>query len=130
MVTFMSRYPDGVAGMGLLLLRISCALGAFSAHLRLLLPMRFSALAFTAAIVIALTLALGFGARAAALLLLGATLSAPLAANGSIALIIAHAGCCAALALLGPGAYSIDANVYGRRVIRFESRPRHRKKGE
>jgi hypothetical protein len=34
--------------------------------------------------------------------------------------MIARACGCAALGLLGPGAYSIDANVFGRRVIRLE----------
>jgi hypothetical protein len=36
--------------------------------------------------------------------------------------MIALACGCAALGLLGPGAYSIDANVFGRRVIRLEPR--------
>jgi hypothetical protein len=36
--------------------------------------------------------------------------------------MIARACGCVALGLLGPGAYSIDANVFGRRVIRLEPR--------
>jgi hypothetical protein len=36
--------------------------------------------------------------------------------------MIARACAFAALGLLGPGAYSIDASVFGRRVIRLEPR--------
>jgi putative oxidoreductase len=122
MVTFMSRYPDGAAGAGLLLLRIACAFGVFSAPLRLLLPMRLSAFSFAAAIVFALAIVLGFGTRTVALLLVAATSSAAVAGDANVALIIAHAGSCAALALLGPGAYSIDANTFGRSVVRFKPR--------
>jgi hypothetical protein len=128
MVTFLSRFPDGAAGAGLLLLRIACAFGAFSAHLRWLLPLRLSVPASTVAIAIALAIVLGFGTRTTALLLAAATVSAALTGGGNIALIIAHAGSCAALALLGPGAYSIDANAFGRRVVQFKPRGRDGKK--
>jgi hypothetical protein len=72
---------------------------------------------------IALALALGFGTRAVAILLAAAALAAVPTLGADLALIvIAHAGSCCALALLGPGAYSIDARVFGRLVVRFESR--------
>lgn len=126
----MSRYPDGIAGAGLLVLRFACAVGAFSAHFRLLLPIRPWGLAFAATLIVAVALIVGFGTRTAALLLVAATISVAFATGRNDALVIAHAACCAALALLGPGAYSIDANVFGRRVIRFEPRPRDDSKGK
>ena len=71
----------------------------------------------------ALTLALGFGTRIVAFVLAAATMAAAfMTGNDSALTMIARACGCAALGLLGPGAYSIDANVFGRRVIRLEPR--------
>jgi putative oxidoreductase len=130
MVKFLSRYPDGGAGAGLLLLRFSCALVAYPVLVRLPLPPPVLGLAWIPAAVIALTLALGFATRAVALLLAATALSAVPTLRVDMAfIVIAHAGCGGALALLGPGAYSIDARVFGRQVIRFESRgPRSRER--
>lgn len=130
MVKFLSRYPDGGAGVALLLLRFSCALVAYPVLERLPLPASVLGLALIPAAVMALALALGFGTRVVALLLVATALAVvpKLGVDGAF-IVIAQAGCSGALALLGPGAYSIDARVFGRQVIRFEPRgPRSKEK--
>ena len=130
MVKFLSRYPDGGPGAGLLLLRFSCALVAYPVLARLPLPPPVLRLVLLPAAVGALALALGFRTRTLALLLAVTALAAvPTLGPDGAFIVIAHAGGCGALVLLGPGAYSIDARVFGRQVIRFESRsPGSRKK--
>ena len=117
------RYPDGLFGVALLLLRLSYAALAFPALARLwpapsiTVPMGFCA----AAIVLALVS--GFGVRAAALLLAAALAIAIGGAHGDLIwFLVGCTGGAVALALLGPGAWSIDAHLYGRRVIRLEPR--------
>jgi uncharacterized membrane protein YphA (DoxX/SURF4 family) len=117
----MSRYPDGIAGIALVLLRLACAWIAFLVIARL----PFSQLAPKASIVVsaafALALALGFGTRIVAFGCAAAAIAAAFMVGSDSAMtMIARACGCAALGLLGPGAYSIDAKVFGRRVIRIE----------
>jgi len=123
MMKSLSRYPDAAAGIALVLLRLACAWIAFLVIARL----PFSQFSPNASIVVsvafALTLALGFGTRIVAFVLAAATIAtAFMTGNDSALSMIARACGCAALGLLGPGAYSIDANVFGRRVIRLEPR--------
>ena len=54
--------------------------------------------------------------------LLGALAALLMNDNGDTLHLLACAGCVGALALLGPGAFSIDAKWYGRRVIRLVGR--------
>lgn len=109
-------YPDGVTGAALLLMRLSYALIAFSWLAR---PWPVAALC----VVVILALATGFGTRVAAALLVLALISSLLAARGEAFLLLAaSAGGAGALVLLGPGAYSIDAHRFGRRVIRVDPR--------
>ena len=117
------RYPDGLFGIALLLLRLSYAAIAYPALARLwpspsnLVPVALCA------VLVAVALLLGFGARAAGLLLVLALAAGFAGASGELAwFLLACAGGAAALVLLGPGAYSIDAHLYGRRVIRLEPR--------
>jgi uncharacterized membrane protein YphA (DoxX/SURF4 family) len=117
------RYPDGSAGIALLLLRSSCALTAFPA-LAYLRPASAGGNAATiVSSMIAMALVAGFSVRMAALLL-GAALVADLfSVSGKLALFfLSLAGGAGALVLLGAGAYSLDALRYGRRVIRLELR--------
>jgi len=123
MVKSLSRHPDGGSGVALALLRVSCALIAFPALARLPLPNLSSALATILSAVLALTLVTGIGAKVFAFLLDGITLADVLTLRGDLELMmIAGAAACTALVLLGPGAYSIDAIIYGRRVIRLDVR--------
>lgn len=111
-------FPQGGPGVGLLLLRVSAV-----ASIHWLSP------ADAHWIVITLALALGLG--------LLAGLMTPLVCIASVALLLAMA-CTStrvpllagtalalqlvALFLLGPGAYSIDARLYGRRIVELGRR--------
>ncbi len=123
MMRTFSRYPDGAAGIALVLLRLACAWIALLVIARLPFP-RFSP---NASIVVstafALAVALGFGTRIVAFVVAATAIATAFMTGSDSALtMIARACGCAALGLLGPGAYSIDANAFGRRVIRLEPR--------
>jgi uncharacterized membrane protein YphA (DoxX/SURF4 family) len=107
----------------LLLLRLSTAAVVYPTLARLW-PVSAGVVPIAlAATMLGLALASGFGARAAALLLALALLMSTAGAHGDMAwFLIACAGGAVALVLLGPGAWSIDAHLYGRRVIRLEPR--------
>jgi uncharacterized membrane protein YphA (DoxX/SURF4 family) len=126
MVTkFLSRYPDGAAGIALVLLRLACAWIAILAIEDLPFPQVSpnASMVVAAAFAFAFALVLGLGTRIAAFVLAAAAIATAFMSGSHVALtMIARACGCAALGLLGPGAYSIDANVFGRRVIRLEPR--------
>ena len=123
MVKSLSRYPDGAAGVALVLLRLACAWIAFLVIARLPLPQFSPNASMVVSAALALALALGFGTRIVAFVFTAAAIATAFMTGSDSALtMIAHACGCAALGLLGPGAYSIDANVFGRRVIRLEPR--------
>jgi len=70
-----------------------------------------------------LLLLAGFATRLAALVLGAAVLLAlPLSTTVQQLLLAGHVGGCAAIALLGPGAYSADARRHGHRVIHLRTR--------
>ena len=120
---WLSRYPDGVAGIGLVLLRLACAWVALLA----IAPLQLLRLSTDASTVIAAALAfatlVGLYTRTAAFLSVAAALAGAFVSGSDTAeAMLARACGCAALGLLGPGAYSIDANIFGRRVIRLEPR--------
>jgi hypothetical protein len=115
MESFVPSYPAGTAGLGLLLLRLSAALllGSIMADLNRLAPWIAVPLDL---IIVAITL--GSGTRIAASLCAVLAPILLLQEAGAPRLLIAtHALDVAALALLGPGAFSIDARLFGRRTI-------------
>lgn len=117
------RYPDGLFGVALLLLRLSYAVIALPALARLWPAPSITVPIGLGAAAIALALISGFGARAAALLLAAVLAIGIGSARGDLAwFLVGCAGGAVALTLLGPGAWSIDAHLYGRRVIRLEPR--------
>src|SRR5258708_4341181 len=113
MMKSLSRYPDGAAGIALVLLRLPCAGIAFLVIARFPFP-HFSpnasiVVSAAFALALALALALGFGTRIVAFVLAAAAIATAFMTGGASALtMIARACGCAALGLLGPGAYSID----------------------
>jgi uncharacterized membrane protein YphA (DoxX/SURF4 family) len=118
-----SRYPDGVTGIALLLMRFSCAAITWPTLARLWPAAAAGWLVVAAAAVLILALVTGLGTRAAALLLSVALIAALFAAQRELApFLFASTGGAIALALLGSGAWSIDAHRFGRRVIRLEPR--------
>ena len=119
----LSRYPDGAAGIARVLLRLACAWIAFLVIARPPLPQFSPHASIVVSAACALALALGCGTRIVAFVLAAAAIATAFMIGSDSALtMIARACACAALGLLGPGAYSIDANVFGRRVIRLEPR--------
>ena len=121
MVRLTPIYPDGLTGGALLLMRFAYASLAFA------LPSRLDLTAagwWFAAMAIAWALATGTATRAAALLLSAALVSAGAASPRDVAaILLPHAGGAVALAILGPGAFSMDARLFGRRIIRVAPRP-------
>ena len=123
MMKSLSRYPDAAAGIALVLLRLACAWIAFLVIARLPFPQFSPNASIVVSVAFALTLAVGFGTRIVAFVLAAATIASACMTGSDSELTMIARGCgCAALGLLGPGAYSIDANVFGRRVIRLEPR--------
>lgn len=122
MTQYVSRYPDGAAGVGLLLVRACYACVAFGVVA--LLPPTFAGqhALYLAAALVGLLLVAGLATRWAALLL-GLAVLVALPASGVVQqlLLAGHAGGCAAIVLLGAGAFSIDARRHGRRVIHLQT---------
>jgi uncharacterized membrane protein YphA (DoxX/SURF4 family) len=113
------QYPDGVTGIALLFLRFSHAAIVVPALASLPLTPSGLRTATIFAVALVLALATGFGTRVAALLILLELAVALFAATGEgRLLLLGPLGGAGALVLLGPGAYSIDAYAFGRRVIR------------
>lgn len=108
-------YPGGRVGAGLVLLRMGVAasgltiasLAQTEAGWRLILTL-----------LIALAIVAGFRTRAAALI---GAIAMPLLAQelAPVQNLVLHVMGSMALALIGPGAYSVDSRLYGRRHIVF-----------
>lgn len=106
-------FPTGPAGAGLLLLRL-----ALAAVLVFSLAMFDADLSKAALLAVALALLAGVGTRliAVAVACLTAYAALRLGAVGG-AFVGLHGVSAVALAMLGPGGYSLDAHRFGRRVI-------------
>ena len=118
MIRFSPIFSGGVAGAALLLMRIATAATLLMAALHALRPDAWQVFATA---VLALGLLAGVFTRVvgglAALLLVMLAMRIGGAAAGFVAL---HGIQALALALLGAGAYSVDARLFGRRVIRLD----------
>jgi putative oxidoreductase len=111
-----SVYPGGTAGLALLLLRISLA-GEFL-YLTLATSIVFPEWSFAVAGIVALGLAAGFWTRVWAGGLFMAAVGGLILLPPPLGPLIGLGGACSlALALLGPGTWSLDARLFGLRVI-------------
>ena len=114
-------HPSGPAGAALLLLRIAAAL-ILSAACFYLDACGFSPWLTIVLALPAILLFLGFGTRVTALICAILAILVGLKLGGwHGALIGLQALNFGAIALLGAGAYSIDARLFGRRVIKLDS---------
>jgi len=104
-----SMFPTGAPGIALLMLR--CALSVLLYHS---LTVGVPAIRIALGIFLCLGLATPLAAPIAGLL---ALLDAFSARSMNLALFLLLAVNAAALAMLGPGAYSVDARLFGRRLL-------------
>ena len=117
-----SMFPNGLPGTGLLLLRAVCAILIVRSNAMEMIasprPLLFLPLhAF--AIGVALLLLAGLWTPISGLLILLLELLFAFSRTNGIENSILLATFGAAMALLGPGSYSVDARRYGRKRIRF-----------
>ena len=119
MGTFVSLYPGGSAGLALIVLRWSLTAElCFSYYV-----MRASMTDWEPLVVagLALALFLGLATQVAALVYVGVALFALKAVGGVAGVSILLTGPMAiSLAFSGPGAFSVDARLYGRREISLD----------
>jgi uncharacterized membrane protein YphA (DoxX/SURF4 family) len=110
-------FPSGPAGIALLLLRISAASLMVATNYHYSAPQWLS----VCAVIAAVALLIGFFARFAAALCAAFVILFFVEHHGGMieVAIVLHAAGALAVALLGPGAYSIDAFLFGRRVIQL-----------
>lgn len=121
MIRYAYRYPDGAAGVALLLARLCHGFVAFGVAALLSEPLGVNVPRLAAALA-TLLLALGLATRAAALVLgVGVAAAFCIADPVQQLLLAGHIGGCAALFVLGAGAFSLDARRHGRRVIRMQA---------
>lgn len=110
MQKFFSAFPSGSPGLGLLLLRVLLALTFIAADMNL--PTWLLAL-FLA---IGACLLVGFLTPIAAVVIGAGAVTSAFFFDGNYAVLVVII-LAAAIALLGPGAFSVDARLFGRREI-------------
>ncbi len=112
-------FPAGRAGAALALLRVAAAILLVGSALQAASAAGWVGIAACA---LALSMLLGLFTRVAAGLFAVAAAVICLRFEGLARLsVVAHCLTGAALCMLGPGAYSLDARLFGRRVIDFHS---------
>jgi uncharacterized membrane protein YphA (DoxX/SURF4 family) len=110
-------FPSGPAGVALLLLRLSVA-SLIAAMICLNSPVAWLSICVA---ILAVALLFGLYTRFAAALCAALVMLFFLKHHGhkiDVAIVL-HAASALAIALLGPGAYSVDAYLFGRRVMKF-----------
>lgn len=116
-----SLYLGGLAGLALLLLR--CSLAAEFVALAYLLHVSFTDLELLVTAALVLALLLGFATQIAVLTYVGVAIFEFVHVGGVVGACVALTGSMAiSLVLLGPGAFSLDARLYGRREISLDAK--------
>lgn len=130
MSKYLCHYPDGVAGLGLLLARTCYAAAAFGVVALVSSRYAFPLTLPLASGCVALMLVTGFATRWAALFLgIGTLVALPAPGLVQQLLLVGLLGGCSAITVLGAGAYSVDALRYGRRVVHVQTRAPDRGRG-
>jgi len=106
-------YPSGRSGIALLLLRASIVAWLVTTPI----PTAFGDRITIASTIITVALSIGFGTRIATGAVALGLLAIRIAGQSSAQTLAVPALDSLALALIGPGAYSVDALIYGRRTV-------------
>ncbi|MBB5060898.1 putative membrane protein YphA (DoxX/SURF4 family) [Granulicella aggregans] len=117
-----SIFPSGTAGTALLLLRVLVAILVLvdgSAHWALITSFWIGAVFVLPAALLCAGLLTPYVASLGLLILAGVLVLSP---NSDAFHLSCAILTCVVLALLGPGAYSFDARLFGRRVLTVSSR--------
>lgn len=108
-------FPGGVTGAALLLLRAAVTISL------IVLPcggFPLQSWPAVACYLLALTISIGFCTRIASLLAVAMTVAMALAIDHAMSLaLVNHALDAVVLAMIGPGAASVDARLFGRRTL-------------
>ena len=126
-----SAFPGGWPGLGLLLLRALVGVSLIAQIVAYVGSTKFSVLGWVVTalvLVIASCLLVGFMTPLAAIVIgvgaIALAISSLLETNQTLLNVIVLT---TAIALLGPGAFSIDARMFGRREILIPNTPRYSK---
>ena len=120
MQRLLSLFPHGYAGIGLVLLRLAVGTGLTLMDPVALLDAQAGTTYFVAGVVV-LALLSGLLTRWMAMICCLAAIAKLYDIEFAMAVLppLMFGLCSAALMLLGPGAYSIDAMLFGRRVVKI-----------
>ncbi len=119
---FFSRFPNGVQGRGLLLLRLTLAGGLFAdVGMRLHSPSPLTILPGVGEALTGALLLVGLGTPIVAILVCVLQVGMLLASHGAVVLHSVLAAISVCITVMGPGAWSIDARWFGRRRVEIQS---------
>ena len=116
-------FPNGPPGAGLLLLRLVCGVLVIAGGVTAIIaaPRAQTVLLQSIAIAAALLILAGLWTPIAGLLIVAVEVWFALSRTNSIASSVLLATVGAALAALGPGAHSLDAKLYGRKLMEIRN---------